>query len=286
MWDFIAKLDGRRQLRRWLLTIHGTGVPMDFGPPADVARAVGRYYDWQPVGYPAAVFPMRPSVDAGVVEGLRLLDEVKPPDQEWALEGYSQGAVVAVKIYQHLKATNSRHLKTLKAAVTWGNPCREQGVAHGNRRYGWPMPDPNSSGIAHASERMVNTPDWWLDFVNVGDIYTDTPRGRHADIGEDMTMVYQIVMDPLPGLGLGWAPPGPNPYPTTPADKGEDTAIEQVTELMDSPLREFPAAVGAILNGLGFITGPGGPTYVHLAYDTAPAIDYLTTVAEKVVVAA
>ena len=132
---------------------------------------------------------------------------------------------------------------------------------------------------------MINTPDWWLDFAHPGDIYTDTPRGQHADVGEDMTMIYQIVMNPLPGMGFGWTPPGPNPYPSSADDRGEDTAIEQITELLTSPLREFPAVVGAILNGLGFIAGPGGPTYQHINYDISPAVDYLNHVGWSVPIA-
>lgn len=341
--EFAARLDGRRQVRRWVLTACGTGAPWWVGPDADTARAVTRCYDWQPIGYPAAVFPMGASVDAGVAEGLRLLEEAKPPGQEWAILGYSQGAVVATRIYQHLKRTASPFLNTLTAAVTWGNPCREYGVAHGNARYGWPMP--SGRGIAPAAERLVGTPDWWLDFAHPGDIYTDTPDGPvgspEHDIGEDMEMIYRVVMDPVAGFGLTAAdlprlisapprlapavPParpvldlggvlaavsssarspgvsqplpvkadlggligslfgaGGGGWPGNPVDAGRNTVIEQLTEMMASPLAEFPAAVGAILNGLTFVANPLGPTYTHVSYDVAPAVDYLAFVGDRV----
>lgn len=293
-FDFVGKLDGREQRKRWLFTVHGTFVSMWDGPPADVARAVERYYVWQPVSYPAAVFPMRPSVNNGVTEFLRLLDDVKPADAEWALAAYSQGAVVANQVYERLRDANSRHLNTLRAAVLWGDPCREQNVANGNLNYGWPMPEQDSSGIAHASERMTDTPDWWLSFVNHGDIYAEVPRGDGgllgggSNTGEQMTMVYQLVMDPIPGFGIGWTPAGTALYKPAPksGDKGKDTLIEQVTELFADPITEIPAMFDAIVRGLGFVAAPGGPTFPHVSYDIGPAIDYLNKVGDRLPIAA
>ena len=45
-----------------LFTVCGTGVPWWVGPDADLARAVGAKYRWQPIGYRAAPFPMWPSI--------------------------------------------------------------------------------------------------------------------------------------------------------------------------------------------------------------------------------
>lgn len=325
-WDFVAKLDGRRQLRRWMFTVCGTGVPWWVGPDADVARAVARYFHWQPVGYPAATFPMGKSVDAGVVEFLRLLDEEKPPDMEWDAIGYSQGALVLVKVYKHLVATKSRHLATLKRVGTFGNPGREWGVTNGNKAFGWEIP--KGRGIAPASERMVDTPEWWYDFAHVGDIYTDTPEGPlgslEHDIGEDMTMVYRMVQDPVKGFGLSSIDLGKpltavkqpgttggadisavagavlqaqpraglniggllgglfSAIPGNPADAGQDTLIEQLGEMMTSPLAEFPAAIGAIINGLTFVANPKGPTYTHISYPVGDAVRLFTEHGEKV----
>ena len=55
-----------------LITAQGTGVDMWTGPPADTARELERrkLCTWQPLGnWPAATFPMWPSITQGVAEG-------------------------------------------------------------------------------------------------------------------------------------------------------------------------------------------------------------------------
>ncbi|WP_132855842.1 cutinase family protein, partial [Mycobacteroides abscessus] len=164
-------------LKPWLFTVAGTGAGWDAGYPADLARAVLDLFRWQGIGYPAAAFPMGQSVDAGIAELLRQmklrLDRF--PAAKFVLVGYSQGAIVT----------------SIIGAVTYGNPCREVGVANGNRAAGWPVP----AGRGIGDDRLVGTPAWWYDYAHGAnsvwgrDIYTDTPDDK---TGEMMTAVYRV----------------------------------------------------------------------------------------------
>lgn len=221
-----------------LFTVHGTGVTMWDGPPADTARAVLHKYHWQPIGnYPAQPFPMWPSIQLGVAE-LRL--QINRYPGPFALAGYSQGAIVTSLVYKY-DIANPRgilhhRLKDLKKAVTWGNPMAEHGAS------------PNSTGIM--DDRLENTPTWWRDYCNKGDIYCDNPSN---DSGEYSTAICKIVM------GHDWW-------------RGRDSIISQIIELGLNPIQEGMAMLDAIVKaGLFFANG----TSAHLRYDITPAINYL-----------
>lgn len=256
--DFNSRLDGRYGYQRTICTVAGTSAKQDEGPPADIASWLIQntpFWRWYQTVYPAATFPMGDSVNKGVEN---LAQFIERSTGELALDGYSQGAIVVFKIWRMMQPGGrlAAHRDRLKIVVTHGNPCREMGVANGNKAYGWPMLDANSRGIAPEEDRMKagETPDWWYDFAHKGDIYTDTPNN---DIGEDMTMIYRVVQNPT-GLIVG-----------------KDSGIEQLQELLTSPIREVPAAIGAIFNGLRFVTTSPWPTYPHTSYDVGPAIDLL-----------
>jgi hypothetical protein len=299
----------------------GTGAGWDTpeDPTFQVAAAVaGGYWDWQGVAYPASVFPMGKSVDAGVAEHLRLLD-LKPPEKEWGGVYYSQSGIVAYKVFQAIQGT--RHADTLKCMLIFGPPCREVNVANGNKWAGWEMPGANTRGISQ--QRFVDTPDYIYDFVNRGDIYAEV---SDDDVGEDMTMIYNMVQDPIAGFGdfsalTNALVPQPDskasgvdfsglldgsalttgfnsllggdgsildlfqPKQGSQLDYGKNTLIEQLIEMMQSPLTEFPAAIGAIINGLGFVVGQPWPTYPHTSYDVGPAIRLLNHIGATVPVA-
>ena len=268
----VDALDGKYRLRRTIFTVSGTAAPWDWTYPADIARALGdRWFDWQGVSYPATAFPMGPSTRIGIAEHARLLEvrEREAHDAgrpfEWVGAYYSQGAMVGSAIYKMCDPGGplERFRDSCKAVATLGNPCREKGVANGNKFAGWPAPSASSRGIATASERMVDTPPWWFDFAHPGDIYTDTPDNQ---VGEDMTMIYRVVQD-VKNIVIG-----------------PDSGLEQVLELLQSPLREMPAAVIAIINGLRFIARPI-PTEPHVNYDITPAVRYLDHIGVKVPVA-
>jgi hypothetical protein len=229
--------------RPTLLTVNGTGVSMWDGPPADVARGVEEKYYWQPIGYPGTAFPMDPSVAQGRAE---LCYQISKHPGEFAMIGYSQGAIVTSQVYKYdLLAPNGvlhHRLRDLKKAVTFGNPMREQG-----HTFPGDFDAPDGRGIA--DDRLVNTPDWWWDFAHRGDIYTDNPDD---DSGEDKTAIYKIVMSQWWG--------------------GPDSILMQILEVVQRPIPEIFAMLQAMTSaGLFFASGTGP----HVNYDPRPAIDYL-----------
>lgn len=279
-WDVVAKKDGRQRLTRHLFTINGMGVGWDFGPQADIARWLTTYtpyWRWDAIQYNASPFPMGMYVDqavAGLENQIALaLDPNGVDEMAWII--YSQGAIAGCRVYNRMKAGTSPvswALDRLKVVVTYGNPCREKGKANGNKYAGWDMPDATSRGIAPANQRVVDTPDWWYDFAHRGDIYTDTPDGDVPGdlnnlVGQDMTMIYNIVQDPKFLI------------------MGQDSALEQVMQIMESPLKEIPAAAIAIFHGIGFLAAPGGPTFPHINYDVGPAIRLLNDFGARVPIA-
>lgn len=231
-----------------LFTVHGTGVTMWDGPPADTARAVEHAYYWQPIGnYPAAPFPMWPSIQQGVTE---LRTQILAHPGKFALAGYSQGAVVTSLVFQFdLQAPNGmlhNRLQDLTKAVTWGNPMRQRGLAYPDGVA--PLPNPNSSGILDG--RLVETPTLWRDYAHAGDLYADNPEG---DSGEYTTAICKIIM------GNEWW-------------TGTDSILAQIIELGQRTFWEAMAAMDAVIRAGMFFASGTGP---HVNYNVRPAIDYL-----------
>lgn len=239
-----------------LFTVAGTSANMWQGYPADVGRACEDVWFFQPVNYPAATFPMAPSVEQGRAELKRLIRE-RPG--KIALAGYSQGAIVTSKVWKHdiLNPGGELHdrLTDVIASVTWGNPMREQGKANGNLLAGIPIPE----GRGIADDLLVNTPDWWLDFAHGGnsvpgrDIYTDAPDD---DTGEHMTAMFRVVQN-VSGFV------GPN------------SLLEQFGEMFTNPGVELPAVFRAVYFGGAFVAAQPFATYPHCSYDIGPAIRFL-----------
>lgn len=229
-----------------LLTFSGTGVDMWTGYPADVARRVEDKWYFQPVAYPAATFPMGPSVDVGVREGVRLVLNEHRNATAFAIASYSQGSICAALLldeFRHgaLKAFEHR----LIAGVAFGDPCREQGKAVGR--------DPGGRGIS--DKRINGTPDWYHQYADPMDLYTNVPND---DVGEDMTAIFRLVqLRSLLDL------------------IGPDSLLEQVTEILTSPLREFPAMISAIVRGLVFV-GAKPATASHIEYHLREAVPGVT----------
>ena len=237
-----------------LLCAQGTGVPMDFGPPADIGRAVADQWFFQPVGnWPAAAFPMNPSVQQGRAEVNRLIDASPGP---FGLCGYSQGAIVMAEVWEYdIKPVDGRlhhRINDVLKMVLIGNPMRERGNGIGTP--GGEAPSPESKGIA--DRLMVNTPDFCLNLAHKGDLYTDTL----GEWGENATAIFQIVMG-------------------TRIFSGPDSLLSQVFEVLGvrkdaSRLVEIMGIFRAIMNaGLFFahLTAP------HTSYHVGPAIDFLRT---------
>lgn len=231
-----------------LFTVHGTGVTMWDGPPADTARAVLDKYAWQPIGnYPAAPFPMWPSIQAGCAE---LRAQINRLPGEFNIAGYSQGAIVASLVYKYdlLPTDGALHhrLGDLKKVVTWGNPMAEAG-------HSYPGDRARVAGRGIMEDRLEGTPFWWWDFRNKGDIYTDCPDDG---VGENYTAICKIVM------GHRWW-------------TGMDSILAQALEAVQRPYPEVVHMVRAVLGGALFF---GSGTRPHVTYDIQPAVEYLRSV--------
>ena len=237
--------------RPMLFTVCGTGVPWWIGPDADVARAVEGRWKWQPVGYPAAPFPMNPSVQAGRLELIRLFELHRNRIEKYGagLIGFSQGAIVICETWlDDIFAENGR-LRWAKGSIlkaaTFGSPMREAGKVWADA--GAAPASITSHGIA--DRLMVNTPTWWRDYAHTGDLYAEV----EGDAGEFKTAIYKVIM----GARIM---------------QGPDSILAQVLELTQAPATEAIAAMQALLKaGMFFVRGTGP----HLNYDTRPAINHL-----------
>lgn len=251
-----------------LLTASGTGADMWTGYPADVARRMEDLWYFQPINYPAAMFPMGQSVDQGINEGVRIVNEEIPVGTPTALVGFSQGGSVVSRLLDEYRTGRLKHRQSeLVAGVTFGNPDRELD-ANGGR------------GISN--RRIKNTPPWWIDLFDRLDIYANVPNN---DVGEDMTAIFRFVQ--LRGID----------------DLiGEDSILEQIIEIITGdgaiglprldnllrvpgmlakigvtgPLSGFPAAVMAIIKGIAFF-GAKPATAPHIEYhirEIEPGVTY------------
>ena len=241
-----------------LFTVSGTGVPWWVGPDAELARAVEHKWRWQPIGYPAAPFPMNPSVQRGRDELVRQISlnraVIEDRDLEIALAGFSQGAIATSECWmKDIEPVNGR-LHWVKdrvtRSVTWGNPMRQQGSA-------WP--DPGGAMVADRAYGigdilMTDTPTMWRDYAHKGDLYTDV----YGQSGENKTAIYKIIMG-------------------TRIFTGPDSILAQVLELLNvredaGMVAEAIAMFMAIIDaGLFFVRG----TTPHLNYHIGPSIEYL-----------
>lgn len=270
MWDFCARLDGRRYLRRTLFTVSGTAAPWWSGYPADLGRALadGPYWRWQPVDYPAATFRMGRSVAAGREE---LVRQIGLHPGEFALSGYSQGEIVVGQCYKYdlLPEDGRLHhrLNDLVAAANFGGPMREKGHSYPGGK------DPGGEGIS--PDRLEDTPDWWREYADPKDLYATMSGIADPNSVEHMRAIYN-------GIQGHWA-------------TGSDDLLEQIFELLLNPFREVPAAIRAAAKAWVFFTNQPGPqdhTSYHLR-QVEPgvtylqhALQYLTRVGERHPVAA
>lgn len=256
-----------------LLTVNGTGVadPSGAGFPADLARALltqaEGMWNWQPVGYPAAAFPMGPSVRVGRAA---LCAQIRRHPGPVALSGYSQGALIVGTVWRDdiLAADGVLHhrLDDVAAIVNYGDPMRCPGVANGNAFAGQPLPrNINgfvSGGIAGPGNLTPEqTPDFLLSFANDGDHYTCAPTGldpwkKETELGHQERIIFDAVQD---------------------ATVATVSAIATaVAEMLDEPVERIVPRVRSIAGGAFFLgSGAGGP---HARYDIAPAVRFLTEV--------
>lgn len=243
----------------------------------------GRNWIWQWVGYAAAVFPMRPSVLGGVEELVRLLLQVYTSGP-FVLDGYSQGALVTCIVWRDeiLNPAGRLHhrINDCLGVITYGNPMRCPGVAYGNTLLwgrGVPGKDDGftTGGIAGPNclrPEQCFFPDGHpgagqpavLDFANAGDIYAsapvgDTPWTTETEVGSDMTLIYEAVMD----------------------FNGHDlfSFVKKLIHIVSMPWTTLWAVAQAIWNGMQFLAA--GMNAPHWQYDSAPAIAWLEDIGKR-----
>lgn len=274
--------------RHVVLTVSGTGTNMwdtSSPQPALVGSTLQANhpdtYLWQPVGdFPAATFPMGPSVTMGVQSLIYLTtSETYPgfnitPGQTYGgnsliLIGYSQGAMVVAQFIQWCYQFNRMDiLSRIVAVAVWGNPQRLEGFASGNEFAGWPMPTTNygetTGGIAQASNRFgpvnltleqmqPNLPNavthFWGDFVNTNDpddgkteLYANCPQGVVGNVEQSIfNLVQNFTLQ---------------------------TAVGVLEDL------GHPVPMGeAILNGFEFLAAQGNAD--HYTYNTEPMYNFV-----------
>ena len=240
----------------WLFTVHGTGMADPLGPglPADTARDVLSHYRWRPIGnYPAVPFPMKPSIDKGRAE---LVKQVNSKPGPLSLAGYSQGAVVVGQVLKHdiMNPAGRLHhrLGDVRKVVFWGNPMRQQGIAHFDH-WKYQVAGPDTFGImADRLEGLQDAPFEVRDYAHAGDMYASI-RDREAD--EWKVMVQRLIFSATDFFG------------------GEDSLVAQLLEWAARPLQETIAAATAGIEAIRF--------FVNLDqhnYNRFPAVDFLRAI--------
>lgn len=236
-----------------LYTVAGAGgADWTFGLTADIANRVnkGLYY-WQPVGYPAATFPMGGSVKAGIAEMIRLIHE---QPGTFAICAYSEGAVVACKVWRDeiLNPDGQLHYRfgDIFAFVALGNPMRCPGIANGNYLIDKPVPGALNGyvtgGIAGPDDLTPwQTPPWLYDIAKEGDLYAHCPVGADpwhnpTPVGEAETSIYNMVMEKF---------------------VGQDTIIPEIGKLLTNPIPSTIAVIQGLINALTFLSDMGTHAY-------------------------
>lgn len=274
--------------RHIVLTVSGTGTNMwdtTSPQPALVGQTLQANnpdrYLWQPVGdYPAATFPMGPSVTEGVQSliylttgetyaGFNITPGQTYADSSLILNGYSQGAMVVAQFIQWCwQFSRYDILKRIVCVAVWGNPQRLEGWASGNEFAGWPVPGERDSsatgGIAQGANNdgpvnltlqqmqpQLETPvtHFWGDFVNTND----------ADDGE--TELYANA--PQNGVGS---------VEQTIFNAVQNLSLEAAWDVF-ADIAHPVNTIDAIINGFEFLAATGAAD--HYTYDTEPIYNFV-----------
>jgi hypothetical protein len=257
-----------------LITVNGTAVGWQDGPPADLARAVSdEDYLWLPAAYASATFPMLPSRREGESEVRR---RIATNPGRFVLAGYSQGALITDTVARDLTnpADELHHrLKDLVSVITWGDPMRCPGIARGNEIAGQPLPtelDGEVTGGIAGAECLTPEQTAQLNvvsFANDGDLYAAAPVSADPwthmpEVGHIENMIYQVIQEIT--VQDVWA------------------VIEEVAKVIFMPFAYLVPMVQAIWNaGMFFVQGMGAPHY-HYENTIDPAMRYLHQTATKV----
>lgn len=145
------------------------------------------YYEWVNVPYPAAEYPMGPSVQSGATW---LMNQIKATPGPFVFIMDSQGCQVGAAVYDELRFGSMQDRRSdFLAGIAFGNLRREEGHTFP----GFPDPAPGTSGMCPVSlmttgpyagsgnpsnpkiGNLIDTEDLWWDFCAPGDYFACTP---------------------------------------------------------------------------------------------------------------
>lgn len=241
-------------------------------------------WQWQPIGYPAAVFPMNPSVQNARAQIVAALGGPASPDYQakvypsgpFALSGYSQGAIVTGQVWSQdiLPSTGVLHhrLADCLSVVNFGDPLRAPGVANGNVYQGIPVPGTLDSEITGGISGPLDLTTAQSNVLN--------------SVGKPVVMSFA-----LPGDLYASAPVGPNPQTAEAAAGKVGTSIYSFIEngsfftlvAIAADLFIPLGTIEEIVNGITFAAA--GTSAPHWQYQNAGCVDsaaqYLTELANS-----
>lgn len=215
-----------------------TGYPAIVAQAMDPARCV-----WQPIGWTNNSIPMTADILGGIAE---LKNQINLHPGTFMFSVYSEGSIVGSMVADEILNGDMQDRKDdFIGAVAFGHPRRKEG----SRPPG--CPDPKGHGIAR--DRFENTPDFWWDYSDPGDMYTCTPDGVE---GDDITSCYQMIAQ---SNIIG----------------GSDTLEKQILQLLLNPTDNVIPLAGAIFKAITFF---GGGVASHVHYhdrEILPGVTYL-----------
>ncbi|ORV92819.1 hypothetical protein AWC11_07410 [Mycobacterium interjectum] len=319
--DLAANIAGTKLVRHAVLTYNGTWGAGLVQYPSDVVNGLAQYVDdglceEVPCPYPASFGPIggnaaAPSYQQSIQDALGWSADWfdANPNRTFVLDGYSQGAEAASRVYLELVAGTALE-ENFVGGITFGNPCKMAGAA----APGVSSLGPQWRGISSVnmtSLPAINGQVVWADYAHNtanGDAGNDMyPQVPNTAVGTIMTDVYttatqaqlnnptaflqsmvtdlmQLVEDSGLLTGLKGGAAGL-------LAMGAGAAIGFLVDLIGGVNINATGAqadVAAAVLGLQFLAAPGGPTGPHISYLgelpgysnlVADAVNFLHTIA-------
>ena len=297
--DIAANIAGVKHVRHAILTYQGSWSAPGTGYASIVAQALPDLCFEVPSNEPATFGILTPSNPFGAPSYKKSCEialewsgnwMADNPNQTFGLGGYSQGGEAASWVALALQPGGAleEYADRFIGGYTFGNPSRGAGF------HAPTIADPGGRGISpirFTTLPTINGQQVWADYVHSknngdagNDMYSCVPLGQ---VGDDMTDVYKLATDQQLGDPLAFAKDMSTDLLQAVKDSGvlsflkgglpgllalgTGALIEILVGLLDqkkdvSKATGTDAAVLAAVQGLDFITAPGGPTAPHVTY--------------------
>jgi len=186
--------------------LNGFSLPWDNFPGRDPFPRLldDNIWDAVFVNYPANQIAMGNSIDDGVTEIKRHLDDM-PVGTPWALAGFSQGAGVCSSILVEAQSGSlTAHYPSFLGGVMFGNPRRKQdyrGPVGGTWSGAWDVPGSTTGGGGSFPDsgpwaRLTNPPDTWVEFAAPLDIFTSTGTSAIGSAWRQANDIFLNIFQP------------------------------------------------------------------------------------------